>query len=179
MGFPTGMSPNHIAAQYTPNPGDTTVLNYDDVVKVDFGTEVNGYIIDSAFTIAFNPQFDELLCASKDATMTGLRAAGVDARLGEIGGIIEEVINSYEVTIFNRTYPSTSTLHFMTSRPHSESIRSFHGEGQYPRGEAHPVGVRRHVRSHGRRRYLRAGDVCNDRFGNGESTGNGESLRLE
>ena len=107
MGFPTGVSPNEIAAHYTPNPGDTTVLNYDDVVKVDFGTEVNGYIIDSAFTVAFNPQFDELLLATKDATLTGIRAAGVDARLGEIGGIIEEVINSYEVTIFNRTYPST------------------------------------------------------------------------
>lgn len=42
MGFPTGVSPNHIAAHYTPNPGDSTVLQYGDVVKFDFGTEVNG-----------------------------------------------------------------------------------------------------------------------------------------
>lgn len=28
-----------------------------------------------------------------------IKAAGVDANLGELGGVIEEVINSYEVTI--------------------------------------------------------------------------------
>ena len=46
------MSLNQIAAHYTPNPGDTTVLKYNDVLKLDFGTHVNGYIVDSAFTWA-------------------------------------------------------------------------------------------------------------------------------
>jgi methionyl aminopeptidase len=36
-GFPTGVSLNHVAAHYTPNTGDKTVLQYDDVMKVDFG----------------------------------------------------------------------------------------------------------------------------------------------
>ncbi|KNB42035.1 hypothetical protein JH06_4901 [Blastocystis sp. subtype 4] len=105
MGFPTGVSVNHIAAHYTPNPGDTRCLHYGDVMKLDFGTEVNGYIIDSAFTVAFDPQFNPLLQATKDATSTGIREAGIDARLGELGGVIEEVINSYEVTIYGQTYP--------------------------------------------------------------------------
>lgn len=38
MGFPTGCSLNHVAAHYTPNPGDETVLQYGDVMKFDFGT---------------------------------------------------------------------------------------------------------------------------------------------
>lgn len=42
IGFPTGVSLNNCAAHYTPNPGDETVLNYDDVMKIDFGTHVNG-----------------------------------------------------------------------------------------------------------------------------------------
>ena len=104
MGFPTGCSLNHVAAHYTPNPGDDTVLQYGDVMKFDFGTQVNGYIIDCAFTVAFDPQFDELVLASKEATYAGIKEAGVDARLGEIGGIIEEVIMSHEVTINNTTY---------------------------------------------------------------------------
>ncbi|CAJ0628731.1 7844_t:CDS:2, partial [Entrophospora sp. SA101] len=29
------------AAHYTPNSGDKTVLQYDDVCKIDFGTHVN------------------------------------------------------------------------------------------------------------------------------------------
>jgi methionyl aminopeptidase len=42
LAFPTGCSLNHVAAHYTPNAGDTTVLGYDDVCKIDFGTHVNG-----------------------------------------------------------------------------------------------------------------------------------------
>lgn len=42
LAFPTGCSINHCAAHYTPNAGDPTVLRYDDVCKVDFGTHVNG-----------------------------------------------------------------------------------------------------------------------------------------
>lgn len=42
LAFPTGCSLNHCAAHYTPNAGDKTVLQYDDVLKIDFGTHVNG-----------------------------------------------------------------------------------------------------------------------------------------
>ena len=42
LAFPTGCSLNHCAAHYTPNNGDKTVLQHDDVCKIDFGTHVNG-----------------------------------------------------------------------------------------------------------------------------------------
>lgn len=73
IAFPTGCSINNVAAHYTPNPGDNTVLGYDDVCKIDFGTHINGRIIDTAFTVAFNPVYDKLLEAVKDATNTGIR----------------------------------------------------------------------------------------------------------
>ncbi|RQM23275.1 hypothetical protein B5M09_004448, partial [Aphanomyces astaci] len=41
IGFPTGCSLNHVAAHYTPNAGDHTVLTYNDVMKIDFGTQVD------------------------------------------------------------------------------------------------------------------------------------------
>lgn len=31
-----------VAAHWTPNTGDKTVLQYDDVMKLDFGTHVDG-----------------------------------------------------------------------------------------------------------------------------------------
>ena len=104
IAFPTGCSINHCAAHYTPNPGDDTVLGYDDVMKIYFGTQVNGNIIDCAFTVAFNPTFDELLKAVKDATNMGIQTAGIDVRLGDIGAAIQEVMESYEVTIGNKTH---------------------------------------------------------------------------
>jgi len=42
LAFPCGCSLNNCAAHYTPNAGDDTVLKYDDVCKIDFGTQVNG-----------------------------------------------------------------------------------------------------------------------------------------
>ncbi|DAZ98064.1 TPA: LOW QUALITY PROTEIN: hypothetical protein N0F65_001939 [Lagenidium giganteum] len=107
IGFPTGCSLNHVAAHYTPNTGDNTVLSYGDVMKIDFGTQVDGRIIDSAFTVAFDPQFDPLLEAARMATEEGIKHAGIDARLGDIGAAIQEVMES-EVTIDGKTYPVKS-----------------------------------------------------------------------
>ena len=104
IAFPTGCSLNHCAAHYTPNSDDKTVLQYDDVMKIDFGVHVKGRIIDSAFTMSFNPKYDTLLAAVKDATNTGIKEAGIDARLGEIGAAIQEVMESYEVELDGKTY---------------------------------------------------------------------------
>ncbi|ODV93061.1 hypothetical protein PACTADRAFT_52179 [Pachysolen tannophilus NRRL Y-2460] len=104
-GFPTGVSINHCAAHYTPNAGDKTVLNYEDVMKVDFGVHVNGHIIDSAFTLTFDDKYDNLLKAVKAATYTGIKEAGIDVRLTDIGEAVQEVMESYEVELDGKTYP--------------------------------------------------------------------------
>ena len=59
--------------------------------KIDFGTHVNGRIIDCAFTVAFNPRYEQLLRSVKEATNTGIREAGVDVRLCDVGEAIQEV----------------------------------------------------------------------------------------
>jgi methionine aminopeptidase len=64
---------NNCAAHYTPNNGDNTVLQRDDVCKIDFGTHINGRIIDCAWTVAFNPKYDPLLQAVREATNAGIR----------------------------------------------------------------------------------------------------------
>ncbi|KAL1383328.1 methionine aminopeptidase 2-like protein [Phyllosticta capitalensis] len=104
MGFPTGLSLNHCAAHYTPNAGNKIVLQHDDVMKVDFGVHINGRIVDSAFTVAFDPKYDPLLAAVKDATNTGIKEAGIDVRMSDIGAAIQEVMESYEVELGGQTH---------------------------------------------------------------------------
>jgi methionyl aminopeptidase len=104
VGFPTGCSINHVAAHYTPNVGDTTVLNYDDVMKIDFGVQIDGRIIDSAFTVHFNPKYDLLIEAVKNATNEGIKQSGIDVRLCDIGESIQEVMESYEIELNNKTH---------------------------------------------------------------------------
>ena len=108
IGFPTGCSINHIAAHFTPNKGDKTVLGEDDVMKLDFGTQINGRIIDSAYTIHFNPKFDPLINAVKEATNEGIKTAGIDVRLRDIGAAVQEVMESYEIELNGKTYPIKS-----------------------------------------------------------------------
>lgn len=104
LAFPCGTSINNCAAHFGPNKGDTKILDKDDVVKIDFGTHVNGYLIDSAFTVAFNPIYDNLLEASKEATRTGVKEAGIDARFDEIGERIQETMESHEVEIKGKVH---------------------------------------------------------------------------
>ncbi|KAI8934459.1 hypothetical protein NX059_009190 [Plenodomus lindquistii] len=105
MGFPTGLSINHCAAHYTPNAGNKMVLNYEDVMKVDFGVHINGRIVDSAFTKTFDPVYDPLVEACKAATNAGIKEAGIDVRMSDIGAAIQEVMESYEMEINGKTLP--------------------------------------------------------------------------
>ena len=108
VGFPTGCSLDHVAAHYTPNAGDKTVLDYNSVMKLDFGTHINGRIIDCACTIHFNPMFDPLVEAVRAATEAGIAAAGIDVRLCDVGAAVQEVMEAHEVEINGKTYPVKS-----------------------------------------------------------------------
>eukprot|EP00538_Stauroneis_constricta_P004861 CAMPEP_0119558524 /NCGR_PEP_ID=MMETSP1352-20130426/10844_1 /TAXON_ID=265584 /ORGANISM="Stauroneis constricta, Strain CCMP1120" /LENGTH=476 /DNA_ID=CAMNT_0007605909 /DNA_START=13 /DNA_END=1443 /DNA_ORIENTATION=- len=105
IAFPTGCSLNHVAAHYTPNTGDKTCLSFDDVMKVDFGVQIGGHIVDSAWTVSFHHRYDNLLTAVREATNAGVRASGIDVRLCDIGETIQEVMESYEVELDGTTYP--------------------------------------------------------------------------
>ncbi|KAK3359048.1 methionine aminopeptidase 2-like protein [Lasiosphaeria hispida] len=129
MGFPTGLSINHCAAHYTPNAGNKMVLQEDDVMKVDFGVHVNGRIVDSAFTMAFNPRYDPLLEAVKAATNAGIKEAGIDVRVGDIGGVIQEVMESYEVELNGTVYPVKSIRNL---NGHTINHYSIHGTKSVP-----------------------------------------------
>ena len=60
LAFPTGCSLNHCAAHYTPNAGDKTVLQYDDVCKIDFGTHVNGELQKKCLDFIAGQQYERL-----------------------------------------------------------------------------------------------------------------------
>ncbi|KAF3491826.1 methionine aminopeptidase 2 [Arthroderma uncinatum] len=130
MAFPTGLCLNNVAAHWTPNPGAKEVhLQYDDVLKIDFGVHVNGRIVDSAFTVASNPVYDNLLTAVKAATNTGLKEAGIDARIDHISGEMQEVMESYEVELNGKVIP-VKALRSLTG--HNILRYKIHGDKQVP-----------------------------------------------
>lgn len=49
------------------------------------------FIINVFRTVAFDPRYDPLLKAVQEATDTGVRTAGIDVQLCEVGEAIQEV----------------------------------------------------------------------------------------
>jgi len=105
IGFPVGLSINECAAHYHPAPNSNVILKKDDIIKIDFGVEVNSWIIDSAFTVYFNSKYDQLAEAVKDATYTGIKNINVDVNIGDWGAKIQEVMESYEIKLNNTIKP--------------------------------------------------------------------------
>ncbi|KAL8780596.1 MAG: hypothetical protein Q9213_006393 [Squamulea squamosa] len=129
MGFPTGLSLNHCAAHFTPNAGNKTILQQQDVMKVDFGVHLNGRIVDSAFTMTFDPVYDNLLAAVKDATNAGVRESGIDVRMSDIGSAIQEAMESYEVELGGQSLPVKSIRNL---NGHDIIQYSIHGRKSVP-----------------------------------------------
>lgn len=92
LGFPANTSINTQAAHYTPKIGDSTLLGADDLIKVDFGVQVDGYIVDQAFSRNFSGKWTELIKASEDALANAIKAMKPGKTTGEIGKVIEDTI---------------------------------------------------------------------------------------
>ena len=129
--FPTGCSLNHVAAHFTPNSADTKiVLEYDDVMKIDFGTQINGRIIDCAWTVTPNEEkYRPLVEACKAATNEGLKHAGIDARLCDIGAACQEVMESYEIELNGKVFPIKSIKNLCG---HNIGLYQIHGGKSVP-----------------------------------------------
>ena len=94
--FPVNISINNIAAHYTPTINDNTILKEGDVVKFDFGAQVNGYCIDTAFTVEINDnKYKDLIEASRNALENVKKIIKKNIEISEIGKLIENTIKSY------------------------------------------------------------------------------------
>lgn len=95
LAFPVNISINHIAAHNTVMPDDTRKFLGSDLVKLDIGVHVNGFIADTAVTIDLSKKNSELVMASKEALDVALKSLKPGIKVCEIGRIIHDKISSY------------------------------------------------------------------------------------
>ncbi|MGC8974633.1 MAG: type II methionyl aminopeptidase [Thermoprotei archaeon] len=93
--FPVNISVNEIAAHDTPYIGDTRILTEDSLVKVDIGVHVNGFIADTALTIALSDKSSKLVEATEEALHKALASVGAGAPINLIGKAVEAVAKKY------------------------------------------------------------------------------------
>jgi methionyl aminopeptidase len=92
--FPVNISIDNEASHATPEADDETVFGEDDMVCLDIGVHVDGYIADAATTIDFSEN-DELVEAAEQALEAALDEVEAGAEVGVVGQAIEDVIDGY------------------------------------------------------------------------------------
>lgn len=92
IAFPAQISINTIAAHQCSAHDDPTVIKASDVVKLDVGAHINGFIGDTARTVNLDGSYKELIAASKAALDKAITLMKPDMPVGEIGKAIQETI---------------------------------------------------------------------------------------
>ena len=93
LAFPLNVSLNEDAAHDTASPGDERHFKRGDVVKLDLGVHVDGYIADTATTVDLGNN-SLLLQASEAALASAIRMVKPGVSAGEIGAVIQGEIES-------------------------------------------------------------------------------------
>ncbi len=91
LAFPLNVSLNEDAAHDTASPDDPRIFTRGDVVKLDLGVHIDGYIADTAVTVDLGNN-ELLVDASRDALEAAIRKVRPGIAVGDLGAAIQSAI---------------------------------------------------------------------------------------
>jgi len=105
MAFPTCISVNHVAGHYSPEVGDTAALKDGDVVKIDLGVHLDGFIAVAAHTHVVGNSSGrpttgkaaDAICAAHIAGDAVLRLLKPGHKNSEIPDVVKAVTEAFHV----------------------------------------------------------------------------------
>lgn len=93
--FPVNVSVNDVGAHYTPYPGDGKRFRPGDIVKIDVGCHVDGYIADNATTVEIGSNiYGKMIETTEMALDAAIETVRPGIQVKEIGAAIEDIIKS-------------------------------------------------------------------------------------
>jgi len=87
--FPCNICVNEVAAHYTATPNDNKVIPPGGLVKVDIGVHIEGFIVDTAFTVNLSPADRALVMAAEDALRKAISRVVFGFKLEDFGNTVE------------------------------------------------------------------------------------------
>ena len=102
-----GGFPNSICASVNEQvvhgiPSSSKILNEGDIISVDCGTILNGYVGDSAYTFCVgevDPKVKDLLKTTKESLYLGIQAAVEGKRIGDISNAVQTYCESHNYSV--------------------------------------------------------------------------------
>ncbi len=92
LAFPVNTCINDITAHYTPRYNDETVICDSDVVTIDLGVHVDGYIADTAYTLDLSGKYKEMLKANQLALDKAIDLVKPGVSTTKIGEVIQNTL---------------------------------------------------------------------------------------
>ncbi len=92
--FPCNISVNSDAAHFTPKAKDERVFREGDVVKLDIGVHVDGYIADTAVTVDLGDH-EDLVKAAEEALRKAIEVVHAGVNTAEISEVIYDTITEF------------------------------------------------------------------------------------
>ena len=126
--FPVNTSINEIAAHYTAEPNDPKTISDTDLVKIDLGAQINGFIADTAVTVNYNPKYDTLVQTAENALQVAMSMIKSGIKSKDVGRSIHKTIQDVGFKpIVNLSGHSLDqyTIHAGKTVPNTWTISSF------------------------------------------------------
>ncbi|MCX6818367.1 MAG: type II methionyl aminopeptidase [Candidatus Aenigmarchaeota archaeon] len=90
--FPVNIGINDITAHYTPKADDATVIKAGDLIKIDHGVHVDGWVADMAYTYCTDK--NEMIKAVEHALNEGIKAIRPGVKISEVSRAINDAVTS-------------------------------------------------------------------------------------
>ncbi len=96
LAFPTNLAVNNVGAHWTPSSKSNEIFSKGDVVKLDVGVHIEGYIGDNALTLEIDStNYTKMIEASREALNAAINVAVAGVNVGIIGHAVQDTIEKY------------------------------------------------------------------------------------
>jgi len=96
LAFPTNLAVNNVGAHWTPSSKSSEIFCKGDVVKLDVGVHIDGYIGDNALTLEIGTtNYAKMIEASREALNAAINVAVAGVNVGIIGHAVQDTIEKY------------------------------------------------------------------------------------
>lgn len=96
LAFPTNLAVNNVGAHWTPSSKSNETFCKGDVVKLDVGVHIDGYIGDNALTLEIgSANYTKMIEASREALNAAINVAVAGVNVGIIGHAVQDTIEKY------------------------------------------------------------------------------------
>ncbi|MDW8033852.1 MAG: type II methionyl aminopeptidase [Nitrososphaerota archaeon] len=94
LAFPCNICVDEIAAHFTPPPDFNGKIPQEGLVKVDFGIHVDGYIVDTAFTIPLSTKDREMVEVVEESLSKASEILKAGIKISQVGEMVEKFARS-------------------------------------------------------------------------------------